>query len=317
MSTLSAVQWVMRRLKKNSNLPEKAMRGAGGNYGVMVEAEIKSAIAEGRLIRGGVKERARGCSYDMAVGTIFWGGKIITRDAGGPPQQVVVPPGGIIGLFTIEELDLPDDVCATAFAMNVMSSRGFLVLNSGHIDPGFKGPLTVKALNIRKTDIAIHQDEPIFTIVFQKLSVPTTPYGVNKERCVREREFNARTVETAPRALSDLIAADRDGAFPSRGEIDSLIRKHWMSRWTTMLTILAVAFSGVAAVASFLQLRSAPTSTVIAAAPAPIQIALEETLEEKSGSKQVGPESSVKRAQSIPHERSDSEKQTEDLSRDR
>lgn len=207
--------------------------------GVLTRDDIVQEIQADRLVDGPI-EQAHGCSYDLTVGTIFWNEQIIPP---GQAKTVYVPPGGIVGIFTAEELSLPDDVCATAFAINAMSSRGFLVLNPGHIDPGFKGPLTVKALNIRKTPIAIHQNDPIFTVIFHHLSKPTIPFDRNRSRAEREREFDATTVETSPRSISEIVAADTSGPFPSRSDVEVIVKKYWVTRWSLIFSVVTVIFS--------------------------------------------------------------------------
>lgn len=204
--------------------------------GVLIAEEIQAAILNNELVIGASKDRVHGCSYDMTVGTVFWEGQIV-HPAG---RQFTVLPGGLVSIFTAEELKLPCDVCATAFAINKMSSRGFLVLNPGHVDPGFEGPLTVKALNVRRTPIAIQQGDPIFTVVFEKLEVEAGRYKNNASRADREREFNAQTVEHSPSSLSEMIALNNEGPYPTRQEMRELIREHWMS----------YAFLGLSAVAA-------------------------------------------------------------------
>src|SRR6185437_8683197 len=112
--------------------------------GPLTYDDIANELAHKRLIIGGELSCVEACSYDMRVGTIFRDGSRIS----GAKGQVILQPGDIVSLFTLEELNLPADIAATAFAINAMSSEGLLVLNPGHVDPGFRGPLTVKAINI-------------------------------------------------------------------------------------------------------------------------------------------------------------------------
>jgi deoxycytidine triphosphate deaminase len=228
------------------------------SIGILGRKEILAEVQKGSLVVGcqNPEERARGCSYDLTVGTIFWEGKVI-REQPGSPAQVVVPPGGVIGIFTAEEIALPDDVCATAFAINEMSSKGFLVLNPGHVDPGFKGPLTVKALNVRKTNIAISQGDPIFTVIFQRLDRPTVAYR-NASRSDRERKFNAETVQSSPRTVAAMIELDKEGPFPARAEVKELIRNDAISRATLAFTFIA-AVAGVVAAYAALRPTAPPT----------------------------------------------------------
>jgi deoxycytidine triphosphate deaminase len=210
----------------------------GSGVGVLGRIQIQALIDSGKLVKGAVAERLQGASYDMSVGKIFSEGKVLSAD-----QAVIVPPGGLVSIFTAEELVLPANISATAFAINRMSSKGLLVLNPGHVDPGFEGPLTVKALNVRKVDTVIHAGEPIFTIVFEQLAKATDPYRHNSSRADRERAFNTQNVENSPRTLADLILLDPNAPYPDKREVREMIREHWMSR-------LSFWFSTVAAVAS-------------------------------------------------------------------
>ena len=218
--------------------------------GILIDEEIDQEVGKGNLVTdesGGViprdRRRIRSCSYDLTVGTIFWESKILKqRDA-----SVVVPPGGIIAIFTEEEIVLPNDICATAFAINDLSSKGLLVVNPGHVDPGFRGALTVKALNVRKTPIVVHHGDPIFTVVFQRLTSATKGYQPNVSREERERLFNRTVVETAPRTFFDMMAADRNGPYPGREEVRTMIASHWASRVSVAASILILIFAAVSA----------------------------------------------------------------------
>jgi dUTPase len=211
---------------------------------VLVAQEITEHIKNRRLVPDGNLDHVSGCSYDMTIGTLFWDSEIIS----GSDKQIVIPPGGVVSILTAEDLDLPNDICATAFAINKMSSRGFLVLNPGHVDPGYKGPLSIKALNVRKVPMPLHSGDPIFTVIFQRLSGPTFAYKSNiQSRQTREHEFNSTVVETSPKTLFDVMPLDRTGPFPGREEVNDMIRCHWLSRWSTAAAIATLLFSAIAA----------------------------------------------------------------------
>jgi deoxycytidine triphosphate deaminase len=212
--------------------------------GVLNKQDIEDEINNGQLILNASRDQIQPCSYDMRIGTIFRDGKII-KDSN---AQIIVQPGEIISIFTLEELDLPKDIMATAFAINEQSSRGLLILNPGHVDPGFKGPLTVQALNLRKVPLALTQGGDIFTVIFQRLTHSTTsPYGENIPRDKREREYNERNVELAPRSLSQLVVLGQDSPFPTRQEVKEIVLSHWMS-WLTLILTFIAALTGILAV---------------------------------------------------------------------
>lgn len=170
--------------------------------GILTYDDIAVELANGRLIMDGDASCIEACSYDMRVGTIFRQGVRIS----GAKGQAILQPGDIVSLFTLEELNLPPFIAATAFAINAMSSEGLLVLNPGHVDPGFKGPLTVRAINIRATPKAIDVGTKIFTVIFERLpKASSRPYSKSSPtREDRELKFNATDVEQIPIACLGL-----------------------------------------------------------------------------------------------------------------
>jgi deoxycytidine triphosphate deaminase len=190
------------------------------NMAVLPHQTINAEIVKNGLITNLVPANVKASSYDLRIGTIFLNGTIIKDDA----QQVILKPGQIVSLFTEEEVRLPNDIAGTVFPMNAQSSRGLLVLNPGHVDPGFEGPLTVKLLNMRRTEMVIQRKMEILTIVFERLEEATSkPYTDNKLRDARELAFNASDVEISPNTLGDLVTLTKEAPFPSRSEVKELI----------------------------------------------------------------------------------------------
>lgn len=232
---------------------------------VLSNQQIEALIHSKKLVTNFKNfNHIRACSVDLTVGTLFWDSEIIPFDEDHGPRQIKVPPGGMIGMFTAEHLDLPEDICGTAFAINKQSSGGLLVLNPGHVDPGFKGPLTVKAMNIRQVPLVIQQGDLIFTVVFSKLSERTTKPYANTDVRDRERKYNQLTVENSADSLSRIIEVNKDGPFVGRGEVRSMIWKHWSTILAMILSILAVLFAGAAAWESYIQLVRGSPSTAVA-----------------------------------------------------
>jgi deoxycytidine triphosphate deaminase len=224
--------------------------------GILTYDDILAELKQGKLITHGIESNVEACSYDLRVGTIFKEGQIITGEQG----QVILQPGDIVSLFTLEELDLPADIAATAFAMNAMSSQGILVLNPGHVDPGYKGPLTVRVINLRATPKSIDLKTNIFTVVFERLpKVTSKPYPpIKDDRVGRERKFNSSDVEQNPHSMARLVMLGKDRPLMTGDEVDRRIREHW----TTALIFVATLVAAVFAVVAVLRSESArPTQT--------------------------------------------------------
>jgi len=214
----------------------------------------------GRLIQGGDPKQLRGCSYDLRIGTILFDDQMHS----GADRPVVVPPGGLVSIMTKEIVALPDDVCATAFAINQLSSKGFLVLNPGHVDPGFVGALTIKALNVRKVPMTLTLGANIFTLIFERLPKPTFGYKHNNpDHDERLRAFYATTVETSPKTLFEVMKGEKDGPFPSRDEVERMIRNHWMG-WLTLFLAGVAAYKAIFPSAPVEISKPRPTAPAVA-----------------------------------------------------
>jgi deoxycytidine triphosphate deaminase len=216
--------------------------------GILAKQDLEAAIDQANLISNANKSNLQACSYDMRVGTIFKNGQILNDIHTDANKQFSIEPGEIISIFTLEELNLPANVMATAFAMNGQSSRSLLVLNPGHVDPGFKGCLTVKAINFRKVPLTISRNMSIFTVIFEVLPHGTTsPYTKNVTREQQERDFNASVVEQATNNISEIIIQGKDSPYVTRQEAKEIVQNHWMT-WLTLILTFVAALTGIIAI---------------------------------------------------------------------
>lgn len=222
--------------------------------GILTREEIVAEITQGRLIKYAVGSGVQASSYDLRIGTIFFENRIL-KPSPSDQGSVILSPGGIISLFTWEELLLPNDIAATAFAMNAMSSQGVLVLNPGHVDPGFHGPLTVRIINIRATSKVLPFGTPIFTVVFHRLAKATVRgYGPNKPREARELAFKAIDVEQNPKTLLRLLNVGEEKPLMTPEEVDRRIMNHWLTLTTVIMAGLAAVLGLTATVFAVLAL---------------------------------------------------------------
>jgi deoxycytidine triphosphate deaminase len=215
--------------------------------------DITALIASNDLILNHEPSRIQPASYDLVIGTIFRDKQIINASHARAKDPIEIAPGEVVTMLSLEELKLPNNICATAYAMNGQSSEGLLVLNPGHVDPGFKGPLTIVALNLRKVPIALQLGEPIFTVVFNKLAQSATPPypNSNASRADIERRANKKVVEKSVASLQQLLLI-------SEVDINRMIRAHWLS-WIVLCSTIVAAATGLVAV-GFAAVAAYPTS---------------------------------------------------------
>jgi len=220
--------------------------------GILNDRRIRDAVAWNHpLIKDYSCDSIQPCSYDLRVGTVFHDGKVLKwRSA--QEQQVIIRPGGMISLFTHEELNLPNCIMATAFPMNYWSSQGLLVLNPGHVDPGYSGPLSVRLINLRSTPKSINFGDKIFTVIFEKLpEASVKSYSGSKMRDERERLHNSLDVEQNPGDLGQLILRGENPPFVSVDEVRKAILSHCITCVTFVLTAIAAIASIIAVIQAF------------------------------------------------------------------
>src|SRR5580693_7581434 len=84
-------------------------------------------------------------------------------------RTVELQPGQMMSIITKEELAIPADVCATVYSKNSIALKGIFAFNAGHVDPGYRGPIIIRVLNLRRTKLTLTMGQPVFLIVFEKL----------------------------------------------------------------------------------------------------------------------------------------------------
>jgi deoxycytidine triphosphate deaminase len=243
---------------------------AASQVSILRYEDIEEELRHGRLITEHTQSSIQPSSYDLRVGTVFRDGQIINQNHQRMGEQFIIQPGEIVSLLTMEEVHLPDSMIAIAFPMNKWSSEGLLVLNPGYVDPGFKGPLSVKIVNLRKTRIGISRGQAIFTVSFFHIGASTThPYNRNKVRGDREVEMNTKDLEQSAASIAELLKAAPDKPYTTKDEVDKIIREqpfvtrdgvekairdHWMSWTVFFVAVIGSIAAVVAAIAALIPL---------------------------------------------------------------
>ena len=71
---------------------------------------------------------------------------------------------------TKEELELPSNLAAIGFPPSRVSSKGLLMTNPGHVDPGYKGRMKFTIINMGRESYPLKTDEIIVTLLFFHLA---------------------------------------------------------------------------------------------------------------------------------------------------
>jgi deoxycytidine triphosphate deaminase len=119
------------------------------------------------------------CSIDLHAGGIYQYGREASKPGsyGHPLEEIALGPGEAAVIETKEKLAVPNDLGAVGTPPTSLSFKGVLMVNPGHVDPGYKGHLRVIVINMGRELVSIRLNDIIITLVFSKLQVePHRPY---------------------------------------------------------------------------------------------------------------------------------------------
>ncbi len=148
---------------------------------ILGAAEIRKRILMGELVLDPRLDPTgvpivEPASYDLRAGIALWKDKQsrelkTLRFSPTETSQPVVTlrPGQMVFVITHEELNLPPDICGTVYSRNRLQKENILALNAGHVDPGYRGPILIRLINLGQTEWAMTLGDAVFTVVFHFL----------------------------------------------------------------------------------------------------------------------------------------------------
>jgi dCTP deaminase len=161
-------------------------------------------------------------SVDLRIGRIYEP-KAAPGEAGSvdnPLSRLNLRPGHTAVVETQESLHLPNDYCAIGFPPSHVSSRGILMTNPGHVDPGFAGTMSFTVINMGREPYPLTQDTRIVTLLIFKLDKePRFPYS----KLVPPHPGSGETWETIRRVSDDFINVDQRARKIARKEAGKVI----------------------------------------------------------------------------------------------
>jgi deoxycytidine triphosphate deaminase len=124
------------------------------------------------------KNQVQPASVDLTIGIIFRKEKRLSENSSSesviqydkPGMVVELAPGEIVTILTNEMIRLPKNVTGTLFPPNSLSVEGVLILNPGHVDPGYYGRVTVRLINFKEANLPLIIGGNIFTMTLEKLT---------------------------------------------------------------------------------------------------------------------------------------------------
>jgi deoxycytidine triphosphate deaminase len=191
-------------------------------------------------------------SVDLSVGEIYrprvksWFGK----RSDSPLTEVVLEQGETVIIRTKEKLNLPSNVAAIVFPPARVSTRGVLMTNAGHVDPGYRGFLHLTVINMGKQKYTIRTDDRLVSALFFELTSKAKKDWL--ERRNGQEPTDSPLMDTARNSLSrDFL----DVQERARSEASKAVVK--AALWQAALPIFASIVTALLTVYVYSQQNSA------------------------------------------------------------
>ncbi len=103
-------------------------------------------------------------SLDLHVGEIY-----IPTEEAKPLEYYCLSAGQTVIITSSEVLNIPSNISAFGYPPDALSQIGILMVNLGHIDPGWQGKIKFVLINVGKQDYPIKKNDLVGTFLFFEL----------------------------------------------------------------------------------------------------------------------------------------------------
>ena len=146
--------------------------------GVLVDKDIRAAMANHQLILDGDPARAKYATYELVIGNRLE--ELVMDDVGDPQRDLyraksipesgefTVLPGQTFKIFAKEKLNMPADVTAIAIPVGIMYKLG-LHPETTFADPGFDKEFFITICNYSPRIVKLRVGDPLARMFFLKL----------------------------------------------------------------------------------------------------------------------------------------------------
>ncbi|AMG59514.2 hypothetical protein AL522_18780 [Pantoea vagans] len=159
---------------------------------MLADKEIKELIKKGKIFDQATvvnnKFDVHSSTIDLSICEIY---VPETKELDVSVEDHILRAGETVIIVLNEVFRLDKEVGGILFPRNSLSKRGIIMTNPGHIDPGYKGKLTIYLVNMSKKPVSLIVNEKIARLILFKTSSPTTGYsaraglGVSKDQLSR------------------------------------------------------------------------------------------------------------------------------------
>jgi len=146
---------------------------------MMTDHEIRSAIEKREIVLDPFDaSKIEPASYDARVGMWAFASSFREKLNLSEKGMLVIEAGEFAVLECRERIELDNRTAAQLGLRSEYARRGLLMLSGPQIDPGFRGALVVRVINLAPKPIALPYEAPFLTLQFFRLSTPVSkPYS--------------------------------------------------------------------------------------------------------------------------------------------
>jgi len=137
--------------------------------GTLSDREIESS---GCISENFEHKNVKQACYELRAGSTYYDLTVSQDPINiGADETILIKPGHLVAIITMEELDLPEDMLGRILTKGAFFSLGLSPVNT-YADPGFKGKLGVVVHNCSSNYISLPQGENIAKLELSRLSEP-------------------------------------------------------------------------------------------------------------------------------------------------
>jgi dCTP deaminase len=150
----------------------------GGTSMMMTDSEIRTAVLNHEIILDPFDPaRIEPASYDVRVGTWAFSSSSKEKINLSEKGVLIIEPGEFAVLESRERVEFDNRTAAQLGLRSEYARHGLLMLSGPQIDPGFRGILVVRVINLAPKPLAMPYEAPFLTVQFFRLSSPVQkPY---------------------------------------------------------------------------------------------------------------------------------------------
>ncbi|MCH7737629.1 MAG: hypothetical protein IH872_09560 [Chloroflexi bacterium] len=151
--------------------------------GTLNGSQIRRFVNEGHLIIDPFeKGLVQPASYDLRLGAKILASPLGPNELGKRMElneqqpSYAIQTGQMVAVMSKERIVIPLDLCSNSFGIqSEFVRKGLQCFGGPHLDPGWRGHLTVTLQNIGPEPMNITLNQPFFTVTFDRLDEPVEP----------------------------------------------------------------------------------------------------------------------------------------------